>query len=128
MGPGAGERGLNRPGLPLPRVSAKIRARHNLDVITRAAEYVGSIGSDTGVFLAIADAAAAADDECPELERVLDLAVRNTRGTAVLIPLCEVICSGGTPEQMTAREAILHRLETTAVYPDAATALAERSR
>ena len=62
-----------------------LQARHNLEVITRAAGYASSLGDNTPVFMAIVEAAAAAESECPELAALLDIAVRRRSEAQAII-------------------------------------------
>ena len=69
------------------------RARHNLDIITRVAGIVGTVGSNTMVYMAVADAAADAEAECPVLDELLDLALMKQSESMTLIGLIETACA-----------------------------------
>lgn len=104
-----------------------LRASHNHTVIGRAAQYAGAIGSNTSVYLGIAEAAADLDEECPDLERVLDLSVMTLSSGPTILALARSACRAETEEEARRWEEILAALWAAAEFPDAETALAARS-
>jgi len=100
------------------------RAKHNLDVITRVAGYVATIGSNTGVYMAVADAAADAPAECPVLDELLDLALMKQSESATLIGLIETACREKSPDEMERWQATYRRLHDQREYLTVEDALA----
>lgn len=103
-----------------------LRADHNRAVITRAADMIIAVGSNTGVFMRIAEYAAEADHECPLLDEVLDLAVCKTSESDYVLALAEAACRVETAEQEAVWRAHFDEIAATAEYPDVETALAAR--
>lgn len=103
-----------------------ITARHNISVVTRAAEYISILGSNTGVFLEIAQIAAEADSECARLADVLDLAVMRSSESMITIALAKNACRLETPEQQAAWQQLYDSMLAGAEYPSVEAALADR--
>jgi hypothetical protein len=103
-----------------------LKAKHNLPVIRRAAEYIATTGSNTQVYRQIARLAAQADHECERLEAVLDLAVRRTSESRPILTLAAMACAPLTPEQDAAWQRIYDALAVSAEYPSVEAALAGR--
>ena len=76
-----------------------IKAQYNIAVITRATEYIGSLGSNTGLYREIVRVAADADHECEKLEAVLDLAIMRSSNSMTIVALAESACRIETPAQ-----------------------------
>jgi hypothetical protein len=115
--------GANHPLAVLESSGRVITSRHNLPVITRATEYIATLGSNTSVYREVARIAAAADGECPRLEKVLDLAVVRQSDSQRIVALAEAACSGQTPEQEAAWQRSYDALWATAMYPSVEAAL-----
>lgn len=115
--------GGNHPLAVLESSGRVITARHNLPVITRATEYTATLGSNTSVYREVVRIAAAADGECPRLEKVLDLAVVRQSDSQRIVALAEAACSDQTPEQEAAWQRSYDALWATAMYPSVEAAL-----
>ena len=76
-----------------------IKAKHNIAVITRGTEYIGSLGSNTGVYRKIVQVASEADHECEKLEALLDLAIMRRTDSMTIVALAEGACRIETPAQ-----------------------------
>lgn len=79
-----------------------ISAQHNFSVITRATEYIATLGSNTLVFKEIVRIAANTSHECPRLERMLDLAVVCQSDSKRVIALAAEACKIETAEEESA--------------------------
>lgn len=118
----------DRHHLPMLRCGRlSLRASHNHAVIGRVAEYAGAIGSNTSVYLGIAEAAADLDEECSDLERVLDLSAMTLSHGPTILALARSACRARTPEKADRWEEVLASLWAAAEYPGAETALAART-
>lgn len=106
---------------------ALVGARHNLDVVTRAARYISEIGSNTRVFRGIAEVAAEADEECERLDAVLDLAVMRTSESMTILALARSACNLETPEQEAQWQAVYDAMLADAEYPTLEAALAAQT-
>ena len=115
--------GANHPLAVLESSGRVIAARHNLPVIARATEYIATLGSNTSVYREVARIAAAADGECPRLEKVLDLAVVRQSDSQRIVALAEAACGIQTPEQVAAWQRSYDALWATAMYPSVEAAL-----
>lgn len=110
------------PMLQIGRLA--MRASHNHAVIERAAEYAGVMGSNTSIYRGIAEAAADLDQECPDLERVLDLAAMCSSDGGAILALARSACRTATPEDARRWEEVYAQVLSVAQYPDVETALA----
>ena len=104
-----------------------VRARHNIPLITRAADYSVAVGANTQVFLTIARIASEADCECERLDSVLDLAVVKRSETNRILGLAMSACGLETPEQIEAWQKAYNEVLETAEYSSVEEALAEAS-
>ncbi|MBU2500278.1 hypothetical protein KJ682_03000 [bacterium] len=100
-----------------------IKARHNIAVIARAADFIVTVGSNTGVFMGIATIAEESDHECPLLEEILDLAVRKQSESATILALAGWACRVETPEQELQWRKAFDQVAATAEYPTVEAAL-----
>ncbi len=100
-----------------------IKAKHNIPVITRATEYIGSIGSNTGVYRRFVSIAAEADHECAQLEAALDLAIMRTSNSGSVLALAESACLVETSEQEEAWQRAYEKLLAGAEYKSVEEAL-----
>ena len=101
-----------------------VKAKYNLPVITRATEYIGSLGSNTGVYREIARVAAETDHECERLEAVLDLAIVRTSNPRSILALAESACRLETPAHEEAWQKAYDTLLEGAEYPSVEEAIA----
>lgn len=103
--------------LPIAECAGLIaRAKHNVPVIERAADYMGTIGSGTSVFRDIARIAADSDIETDRLDKVLDLAVLKTSDTSQILSLARTACRIETDEQAEAWEKAYRSVLATADF------------
>lgn len=100
-----------------------LKADHNHEVIVRAAQYMKEFGSNTSVFREIAEIAAEADHECPQLALALDLAARSNSDSARILALAEAACRVDSPEDEAIWQAYYDQLSEIAVYPTVEAAL-----
>jgi|GEM_PF-4141835 len=100
-----------------------LQAEYNYDVITRAAEYVGTLGSSTSVYVGVARIASEADHEVPELAEVLDLAVMKQNEMDRVLALAREAVAIQNETQRTIWRARHASLLATAQYPNLRTAL-----
>ena len=110
------------PMLQIGRLA--MRASHNHAVIERAAEYAGVMGSNTSIYRGIAEAAADLDADCPDLDRVLDLAVVCGSDGGAILALARSACRTTTPEEVQRWEDVYAQILSVAQYPDVESALA----
>jgi hypothetical protein len=104
-----------------------ISARYNVDVVTRCAEYISTVGSNKRVFLEIAEVAAEADRDYPRLDDVLDLAVMRSSESMTVIALARSVCRLETAEQEEQWQAVYDAMREGAEYPSLEAALAARA-
>lgn len=102
-----------------------LEAEYNYTVITRAAEYMGSLGSNTGTYMAIARLASEADHEVPELGQVLDLAVLKQSESSSIVELGRAAVAINGDIERSSWQARYADMLSTAEYPDLSTALAD---
>ena len=115
--------------VPVVRCGAELfKAEHNIDIVTRAADYLVAVGGNTSVFLEIARIAAEADDECPRLNDVLDLAVMKQSESMRVLALAGSACSLRTQEQVAAWNREYEYLAASAEYASVEEGLARRTR
>ena len=74
-----------------------LKADYNHDVIRRVADYVATLGSNTGTFLELARVAADADQECERLNAVLDLSVVQSSESRLIVELAQESCESDHP-------------------------------
>ena len=105
-----------------------LKAEHNVDVITQAADYLVAVGGNTQVFMEIAKVAANAEAECPRLDKVLDLAVMKQSESVRVLALARSACGVQTEEQVAQWESEYEALVATAEYASVEAGLASRRR
>ena len=103
-----------------------IQARHNLQIISRATEYMGTLGSGTTVFREIARIASEADQEYPRYEAVLDLAVRSTSNAKRILAIAESVCRIESPEDEMKWQAAYDDMLASAEFSSVEVAVASR--
>ncbi|PIE21824.1 MAG: hypothetical protein CSA62_15520 [Planctomycetota bacterium] len=108
--------------------ASALRARHNLKVIAQATEYMGTFGSNTGLFRDIAKVAARCDHECPQLLDVLDLAARSKEESWKIVRLAEEACRCETPEDYARWHVMYDRQSEAVTYPSVAAAIEAEGR
>ena len=101
-------------------------AEHNHAVIARASDYMGHFGTNTGLYRRIAEIAAEAEEDCPRLEDVLDLAARRVGGTPYVLELAELACQLEGPEEEEAWQQAFESLSISAEYATVEEALAHK--
>ena len=105
-----------------------LRAKHNLNVVTRAADYLVAVGGNTKVFMEIARIAADAEAECPRLNEVLDLAVMKRSESMHVLALARSACRLQTEEQIAQWQRVYDELAASAEYTSVEAGLESRKR
>ena len=100
-----------------------LKAKYNLSVITRANEYIATLGSNTLVYRSIARVAADTDCECELLDSVLDLAVVRRSESRTIIALAESACRIETEKQRENWQEVYDEMLAGAEYPSVDIAL-----
>lgn len=101
-----------------------LEAEFNLETIARATEYMGTFGSGTGVYREIARIASEAEQDCPLLEEVLDLAARSISDAGHILSLAERACAVEGSEGEAAWRTEFEQLAEHAHYPSVEAAIA----
>ena len=102
------------------------RGQHNLKVIARATEYMGTLGPRTSLYREIARIAADADREYARYDAILDLAVRSTTNSQRVLALAESVQRIDSPENEAVWQAAYDAMLEMAEYPTVEVAVASQ--
>ena len=93
------------------------QAQYNLRVISRATEYIGTLGTGTSIYREIARIAAEDNQENIRYEAVLDLAVRSTSESGHILELARSVSRIDSPEDEAMWQEAYDQMLLRAEYP-----------